>query len=214
MQLGSLQSQVLAILSGIEPSWTLSGGAALSGFHLGHRTTRDLDLFWHGERSIEHVSRTVVERLRAAGLVVEALRSSLSFSSLSVRDQHEVVLVDLVAEPVPFIEAPTWIEHRGVRIQVDTPHEILVNQLCALLHQSEIRDLIDIAALLAHGGDLDRALSDAPRKEGGFSAMTLGWTLSEWKLADAARAAGLGDRAGELESLRDELVRRAAGRGP
>lgn len=99
-------------------------------------------------------------------------------------------------------------------IQVDTPHEILVNKLCALLHRSELRDLVDIAALLARGGDLDRALRDAPKKEGGFSAVTLGWALTAWKIGEVARAAGMGDRVEELEKLRDELVRRAAGHGP
>ena len=40
----------------------------------------------------------------------------------------------------------------GVSIAVDTKHEILVNKLCALLHRSELRDLMDIAALVAAGG--------------------------------------------------------------
>jgi hypothetical protein len=32
-------------LAGITPPWTLTGGGALAGVHLGHRETRDLDLF-------------------------------------------------------------------------------------------------------------------------------------------------------------------------
>lgn len=43
-------------------------------------------------------------------------------------------MVDLVAEPVPCIERPRETLHRGVTILVDTAHEILVNELCALLH--------------------------------------------------------------------------------
>jgi hypothetical protein len=82
------------------------------------------------------------------------------------------------------------------------------------LHRSELRDLVDIEALLAAGGDLDRALADAPAKDGGFSALTLGWTLSGWRIADAARAAGLESRAAELERFRVDLLRRVTGERP
>jgi hypothetical protein len=47
-QFSSLQRRILTILASQQPRWTLTGGAALVGFHLGHRETRDLDLFRHG----------------------------------------------------------------------------------------------------------------------------------------------------------------------
>ena len=46
--LSPLQVRVLAALVGFEPRFTLTGVGALVGAHLGHRSTRDLDLFWHG----------------------------------------------------------------------------------------------------------------------------------------------------------------------
>ena len=46
-RLTPLQERVLGLLAAIRPRWTLGGGA-LAGVHLGHRTTRDLDLFFHG----------------------------------------------------------------------------------------------------------------------------------------------------------------------
>lgn len=205
---------MLALLAGIEPSWTLTGGAALAGFHLGHRVTRDLDLIWHGARSISAMRREVLARLEADGLTVEALRTTESFCSLLVRDLRESVVVDLVAEPVPTIERPVTERIDGVEIAVDSKHEILVNKLCALLHRSEVRDLLDIAALVAAGGDLERAMLDAPRKDGGFSALTLGWSLSNWKVADAARAAGMAERIDELEGCLQRLLRVAAGERP
>ncbi|MBM4059620.1 MAG: nucleotidyl transferase AbiEii/AbiGii toxin family protein [Planctomycetes bacterium] len=214
MLLSDLQARVLELLAGIEPPWTLTGGAALAGFHLAHRTTRDLDLFWHGRDAITDVWREVAARLRAAGLEVRELRSSPAFCSLQVVHGGETVVVDLVAEPVPCIEPPLAMPHRGVHILVDTAHEVLVNKLCALLHRSELRDLIDIAALVANGGDLERALADAPRKDGGFSALTLGFCLQGWALRDAARASGLAERAAELERFRDELLQRVAGGQP
>jgi hypothetical protein len=83
-----------------------------------------------------------------------------------------------------------------------------------LLHRSELRDLIDIEALLDIGGDLDRALADAPTKDGGFSALTLGWSLQGWQVAEVARAAGLESRALELEQFRNDLLVRITGERP
>ena len=108
-----------------------------------------------------------------------------------------------------------WGHELGVdigsaRILVDTPHEVLVNKLCALLHRSELRDLVDIHAQIEKGGDLDRALVDAPKKDGGFSPLTLGWVLGAWPVADAARSAGLASMAEELVRFRDELLARVA----
>ena len=45
MPLSELQARVLVALAGIDPPWTLTGGAALVGFHLGHHTTQNLNLF-------------------------------------------------------------------------------------------------------------------------------------------------------------------------
>jgi hypothetical protein len=213
-QLSGIQWRVLEVLAPIEPHWTLSGGAALVGFHLGHRTTRDLDLFWIGRSSLGELRREVAARLRGAGFEVAELRGGESFACLQVQAAGEMVLVDLVAEPVGSVEQPESHCLGSTTIQVDAEHEILVNKLCALLHRSEVRDLFDIEALVAKGGDLSRALLEAPRKDGGFSALTLGWTLSGWAVADAARAAGFADHADRLAAFRDRLLQIAVGDRP
>jgi hypothetical protein len=76
------------------------GGAALVGFHLPYRTTRDLDLFWNGLPGLGHLPNDVAELLKRAGLKVATLQSSPSFSRLSVRLDEESCIVDLVAVPV------------------------------------------------------------------------------------------------------------------
>ena len=208
-RLTRLQQRVLELLGPIDPPWTLTGGGALVGFHLGHRTTRDLDLFWHGASALGPVPDHARERLESAGLEVEVLHRAESFHKLRVTDGDDVVVVELVADPVATVEEPTTLELGGARILVDTEHEILVNKLCALLSRSELRDLIDVGELVAAGGDLRRALSDAPRKDGGFSPLTLAWTLRELPVPSLAAAAGC-DEAGiaSLEASRDELVAR------
>ena len=91
---------------------------------------------------------------------------------------------------------------------MDSPHEILVSKLTALLSRSELRDLEDVRALLASGGDLERALRDAPLKEAGFSPITLAWVLEQLPIAALGRALARPEpdvRA--LEQFRETLVR-------
>jgi hypothetical protein len=109
------------------------------------------------------------------------------FRRVLVADGAEVVVLDLVADPVPVVDAPRLA---APGIYVDTAHEILVNKLTALLSRSEPRDLVDIRALVAAGGDLDRAIRDANVKDGGFSPSVLAWVLRSAPVpADAGLAA-------------------------
>ncbi len=181
-RLTPLQVHTLELLAGIDPPWTLTGGGALAGFHLGHRTTRDLDLFWHGLSELHHTAEEVVRRLAGAALEVGVVQTSPGFRRLRVSDGNEVVLVDLVADPVPVIEAPQPRAIGDVQILVDTPHELLVNKLTTLLSRSEVRDLVDVKALVESGGDLTRAIREAPLKDGGFSGPTVAWVLGQLPL--------------------------------
>lgn len=199
-RLSPLQGRILELLAGMSPSWTLVGGGALAGFVIGHRGTRDLDLFWRDRQALDGVDREVEARLSASGLQVEPLQTSPAFKRLIVRSDDEDVIVDLVADPIAPAEEP---EERAPGLLVDTPHEILVQKLCALLSRSEVRDLEDVRVLLEHGGDLRRAIADAARRDGGFSPPTLAWLLQTFPLEQAGR---LGfDEAG-LRVFRDELI--------
>lgn len=208
-ELSPLQVRVLEILAGVEPPWTLTGGAALTGVHLGHRMTRDLDLFWHGRRELGEVADATVSALVAAGLQVSPIERSPGFVRLLVTRAPETTVVDLVAEPVPVAEPPMSVQLGSVTILVDTPHEILVNKLGALLSRSELRDLQDVEALLRTGGDLPRALADAARKDGGMSGATLAWVLEQMPIA--ALGAALSLPAPDVDAchrFRKELVER------
>jgi hypothetical protein len=204
--LSALQVDVLQALAGVAPPWRLSGGAALVGFYTQHRTTRDLDLFWE-QRELGALVRDVELRLVAVGLGVEVLQRDPAFCRLRVSREGDAVVVDLVAEPVPVIEAPVELSLGDVRLRVDTAHELLVNKLCALLSRSELRDLEDVRVLLDAGGDLQRALTDAPRKDGGFSPITLAWLLEQFPLAAMSRALGWTAAAStNLDEFRRRLI--------
>jgi hypothetical protein len=192
--LSPLQRRILRALAHLD--WTLTGGGALAGFHLGHRTTRDLDLFWMGVRDLDRVPAEVERRLIEDGLVVDRLQASPGFVRLRVASSHEAIPIDLVAEPMPAIEAPIEPEP-GIR--VDTRFAILVHELGALLSRWAVRDLVDVRALLEDGQDFERALLEAGKRDGGFSPQTLAWVL------DTAPETGLDDG---LRAFRADLVRR------
>ncbi len=204
--LSPLQRRILKVLAGEEPPWSLTGGGALAGFHLHHRETRDLDLFWHAARELPEVGQ-LTRRMEDAGLVVRTLRTMPGFAQLRVSDGHEATIVDLVADPVPVVEQPEEHLVDGTAILVDTPHEVMVNKLCALLSRSEYRDLVDLEALLEAGQVLGTALRHAALKDGGFSSTALAWVLSDMPV----RALGLAAGASEAEiarrvSFRDRLT--------
>jgi phosphoribosyl-dephospho-CoA transferase len=56
------------------------------------------------------------------------------------------------------------LEGANAMILVETPHQLLVNKLCALLSRSELRDLVDVRVLIESGLDLTRALADCPAR--------------------------------------------------
>jgi len=204
--LSPLQQRVLEILAPMSPRWTLSGGGALAGFHCAHRTTRDLDLFWHGQATLPEAPQQAERLLVAAGMQVATIQRSPTVARLKATQGDDGVVLDFDAEPVPTVEAPAEHAVGRARILVDTRHEILVNKLGTLLNRAEPRDLVDLRELLASGGDLRRALLGAARKDGGFSALTVGWSLEGFDVIKKALALGMSERdARELDAFRQRL---------
>lgn len=201
-RLSELQRRILEIVATDPNAWRLTGGGALAGYHLGHRVTYDLDLFLGGRHTFDHEPRAIVSRLVSEGLACSTVQSSPGFVRLEVSLDGDAMMVDLVAEPVPLIEAPV---RRAPGVLVDTPHEILVNKLTALLSRAEVRDLVDVQALVDAGCDLERALRDAPKKDGAFSPATLAWVLERFPLS---MAPSLGFDRAALTDARDALVTR------
>jgi hypothetical protein len=209
--LSLLQRDVLQVLAAVRPPWTLTGGAALAGFHLLHRTTRDLDLFWHGRDTLAAEGDECRRLLEAAGLQVEVLQRTPAFLRLRAARSGDAVVVDLVAEPVANTRPPMALRLGEQTVQVDAPAEILANKLGCLLHRAELRDLIDIRALLATGLDLGAALAEAGRKDGGFSPLMVAHLLAGFPFARQATQLGLGDEQHhELDAFRQQLAERIA----
>jgi hypothetical protein len=208
-RLSALQEQVLVALSGLRPTWTLTGGAALAGFYTQHRETRDLDLFFHHERTLGSLVADATHALLAAGMSATALRTTPTFAQLDVRRGADSVVIDLVADPTPVAEPAQPFTLGDVAILVETPHQLLVNKLCALLSRSELRDLVDVRALIEAGVDLTRALADCPGQDAGFSPLTFAWCARALPVRRVAEAQGWSKiEIDALEQFRDHLVAR------
>jgi hypothetical protein len=206
-RLSSLQKDLLDGFFRRQQSFFLTGGAALAGYHLGHRDTEDLDLFTRSADMVEAVSwlRRTVEDL---GAEMEPLRTSPDHRRFLVRKAEEGVVVDLVYDHTLPGEQPLL---HGI-VLVDTPAEILANKLCALLSRAEIRDLVDVMALEQAGEDLNAALALAMQKDAGLTPAQLAWLLAEMNLGDDADIPGdvtLAELRSYLASLRVRLARQA-----
>lgn len=203
-KLTSLQRAVLHAMARAEPRVYLSGGAALAGFHLRHRTTVDLDFF---VRDVQ----AVVDARAALGTVAADLQATLTvrqqtptFIRAVVERAGEGLVVDIVHEGVPQLheDKPTI---DGVR--VDPLDEILVNKLTALVGRQEERDLIDVWFIEQTGLRVEDALAAAERKDGGCTPATLAWLLSSFPVPADQRLPPPLTR-DRLGAWRDELVLR------
>lgn len=204
-QLSALQMDFLHAFFQREHRFFLTGGAALVGFHLGHRETYDLDLFTLDDVMVEGFA-AVTEVARQFGATLESLQTSPDFRRLLLRRDAEALVIDLVRERV----AQAMPEKMVVgEIRVDPPEEILANKLCALLSRSEVRDLVDVRALESIGYRIEDALPAAHQKDHGLTPAQLGWVLRQIEFGDDLVPPSDVSRQ-ELNEYLDDLIARLA----
>ncbi|MBP6628548.1 MAG: nucleotidyl transferase AbiEii/AbiGii toxin family protein [Kofleriaceae bacterium] len=180
MQLG-----VLRAFFAREQGFYLTGGAALAGFHLAHRTTDDLDLFTTDPDAFARGPAVLAEVASHLGGTLASRQRAPRFARYVLTDPSAGGLViDLVHEP-SLDRAPERM--RDGEMIVDPADEIFANKLTALVGRAEERDLIDVMFLEQSGRSLDHALELALRKDGGCTPATLAWLLSEVVIPDGAR---------------------------
>ncbi len=200
--LSPLQQDLLREFFARERRFVLTGGGALVGFHLKHRTSQDLDLFAKPPTDLESGRLALAAAAAAVGGSVESVKTYPEFQRLLVRRGNESVLVDLVIDRAPDID-PHVEEQQGIRLH--SLREIAANKVCALVGRSEIRDLVDLRAILQRGFDLAAVMRDAERKDAGVSAATLAWLLGAVRIGPDAQLSG-GVTAEELNNFRVGLV--------
>ena len=205
-RLTPLQRDLLAAFFSRSPSFFLTGGAALAGFHLRHRQTMDLDLFAGPDVDVRDGAEALLEGAMAIGATATVLRQSADFRRFVVARGPEQTLVDLVIDRAPQL-AVEKVPFGAVR--VDSLREIAANKIGALLDRVEGRDLYDLQTMLGAGLSLESILQDAAQKHAGADPATLAWVLGGWHLpASAALPEGITHA--EIEEFRGELVRTLA----
>jgi predicted nucleotidyltransferase component of viral defense system len=180
--LTALQQEVLEAFFTRETRFVLTGGAALAGYHLGHRSTHDLDLFARSNL-LEEGDTALSAAAREVGGTVEKIQTSPTFYRRLVRRGDESIVVDLVQDDT--LAGGSQKMKFGAVI-VDPPDEILANKLCTLLSRAELRDLIDVSALDAAGFSIEHAIARAQEKDGGLTPAQLAWVLSQVTIGDDA----------------------------
>ncbi len=203
-RLTPFQQEVIRAFFSRERGFFLTGGAALAGYHLCHRTTSDLDLFTLDDDAFERGRYVVADIAARADARLEVSQDAPGFRRVLLTRADDGVVVDLVRERVYQIHTDKP-ERDGVRI--DPPDEIQANKLTTLVARAEERDLVDVMFLERAGYSVESALDAALAKDGGCTPATLAWLLSQIEVADGVVLPSRIEPA-ELRSYLDDLVRR------
>jgi aryl-alcohol dehydrogenase-like predicted oxidoreductase len=202
--LSPIQQAVLAEFFRRERGFFLTGGGALVGYHLHHRTTDDLDLFTLDAAAFERARHVMPVVAEAIGGRLEVVQEAPEFRRYALSREGETLVVDLVRERVLQLRA----EKPSVEgVAVDPPDEILANKLTALVGRQEERDLVDVYFLEKQGLSVEDLLPVALAKDGGCTPATLAWLLSQTEIPDGTPLPG-GLSAGELRTYVTALVKR------
>jgi Nucleotidyl transferase AbiEii toxin, Type IV TA system len=191
-KLTAFQHEVLDAFFERERGFFLTGGAALAGFHLGHRTTEDLDLFTLQRPAFERGLAVLADVAAAVGAVLEVKKDKLGSKRGALRRREDEVVVDLVHDMSKQLHAEKL---ERARVTIDPADEILANKLVAarsvlaehrrpVIGQPEDRDLVDIMMLERLGYPVEAALPATLAKNGACTPATLARLLSEVMVPD------------------------------
>ena len=182
----------------------LAGGAALAGAYLGHRLSRDIDLFVHDAEAHRRACRSLSGLVEATGGSVVVVQDAPSFFRAHVRLERHELEFDLVHEPIEDLEQP------GPPIDgivVESLTDLRVRKLRCLLSRSEPRDLVDVLCLERAGHRPEVDLNDALRVDGGMDPSVLAWLLRSFPVSPMpVMLIELSES--ELAAYRDELAAR------
>lgn len=137
---------MLAAEQDMVSTYTLSGGTALSGFHLFHRRSDDLDFF-----STDPVDTLRVHRF------AEKIREGLGTGTMEFNrlyDRHLFLITMNAGDPlkIEFTHYPYLaLEEPAIRegVRVESLRDIATDKLAALLDRFEPKDYYDLHALLS-----------------------------------------------------------------
>jgi hypothetical protein len=134
--------------------FALAGGYAVQAHGFLDRPSADVDLF--AEASAQFDFPEAVDAVMAAfqrnGLEAHAEAQSSSFARLRVSSGEEQARVELGVD---------WRKNDPIRFAIGPvlhPDDAVANKVCALFGRAEVRDYVDVAAILASGRYSEEAL--------------------------------------------------------
>ena len=184
----------------------LGGGAALSGAHLAHRQTRDLDLFVHDAVTHRELVAALPMVAARTGTAISVVRDGGAFvrSRIDLPGSSVPVELDLVHEPLADLGPP---EGPLEGVLLESLADLRASKVTCLLSRSEPRDLVDLLFLERAGFRVEDDLPLALRKDAGIDPGILAWLLERFPVSPLpVMLEPLG--VDELRAYRDDLRER------
>jgi Nucleotidyl transferase AbiEii toxin, Type IV TA system len=173
----------------------------LSGAHLRHRLSRDIDLFCHSAQEVRLLAGELPAIAAERGVGIDLVRDSGTMVRAAVRTRNEKFDLDIVHEAVPDIGEP---ERSAEGIVLESLPDLRAAKVTCILSRSEPRDLVDLLFLDRSGFPPEKDLALALRKDGGIDPGILGWLLSAFPVAPLPTMLVPLTEA-ELRAFRDDL---------
>jgi hypothetical protein len=155
----------IALEAGTSYGFALAGGYAVQAHGFLSRLSADVDIFASSRSEVDFLSAVVavVAAYRREGLVVDVDLQGPSFTRLAVTSGGETAKVELGLD---------WRENEPVRLTIGPVLHVddaVANKVCALFGRAEVRDYVDVDAILASGRYTeDRLLTLAADHDPGF----------------------------------------------
>jgi Nucleotidyl transferase AbiEii toxin, Type IV TA system len=127
--------------------FALAGGYAVQAHGFLDRPSADVDLFAEASAQFDfsHAVDAVIAAYQRDGLEADAEVRSSTFARLSVSSGEERAKVELGVD---------WRKNEPIRLAVGPvlhADDAVANKVCALFGRAEVRDYVDVAAILASG---------------------------------------------------------------
>jgi hypothetical protein len=136
--------------------FALAGGYAVQAHGFLNRMSSDVDLFAEasGKFDFSEAVNAVISAYRRDGLAVEAEVLTASFARLNVRSASDSSKVELGVD---------WRKNKPVGLAVGPvlhADDAVANKVCALFGRAEVRDYVDVDAIMASGRYTEDELLD------------------------------------------------------